>query len=46
VLGPVGTYAVDTFGDRVSWVTAAGLLVWTVVPVAVGGFLFRRGPER
>ncbi len=46
VLGPVGTYAVDTFGDGVRWVTAASLVVWAVVPVLIGGALFRRRPEQ
>lgn len=46
VLGPVGTYAVDRFGDAVGWVTTAALMIWVVVPVALGAALFRRGPER
>lgn len=44
VLGPVGTYAVDKFGDGVGWVTAASLVVWAVVPAILGGVLFRRSP--
>lgn len=46
VLGPVGTYAVDRFGDRVSWVTGFSLLVWAIVPALVGGLVFRRRAER
>lgn len=46
VLGPVGTYAVDTFGDGVRWITTASVAVWAVVPVLVGGILFRRRPEQ
>lgn len=44
VLGPVGTYAVDRFGDSVGWVTTAALGAWAVVPPIVGGVLFRRRP--
>lgn len=47
VLGPVGTYAVDRFGDSgVGWVTTASLVVWAIVPVIIGGVLFRRRPLR
>lgn len=45
VLGPVGTYAVDTFGDGVRWVTAASLVIWAVVPAVLGAVLFGRRPE-
>jgi Cu-processing system permease protein len=45
-LGPVGTYAIDRFGDSVGLVTGAVLVLWAVVPVSIGGLLFRRGPER
>lgn len=46
VLGPVGTYAVDRFGDRVQWVTGASLALWAVVPGAIGCWAFRRRAER
>jgi Cu-processing system permease protein len=47
VLGPVGTYAVDRFGDTgVGWVTTMSLIVWAIVPVVIGGVLFRRRPLR
>jgi nitrous oxide reductase accessory protein NosL len=39
-LGPVGTYAIDTFADATRLVTVASLVVWAVVPVAVGAFFF------
>ena len=45
-LGPVGTYAVDSFGDNARWITAASLVVWGAVPVFVGGLVFRRRPEQ
>lgn len=41
-LGPVGTYAVDRFGDRVGWITTGSLLLWAVVPLVTGGLVFRR----
>lgn len=44
VLGPVGTYAVDRFGDGVGWVTTAALAAWAIVPPVVGGIIFRRRP--
>lgn len=46
VLGPVGTYAVDRFGDRVGWVTGASLVLWTVIPAIAGGIAFRTRAER
>jgi Cu-processing system permease protein len=45
-LGPVGTYAIDTFADATRLVTVASLVVWAVVPVAVGAFFFRRRPDQ
>ena len=44
VLGPVGTYAVDRFGDGVGWVTTAALAAWAIIPPVVGGTIFRRKP--
>jgi Cu-processing system permease protein len=46
VLGPVGTYAVDRFGDGVRLVTVAALVVWAVVPPVAGAMVFRRSPDR
>lgn len=46
VLGPVGSYAVDRFGDGVRWVTGAALVVWAVVPAAAALVVFRRRDER
>lgn len=45
VLGPVGNYAVDRFGDSVKWVTGASLVVWAVVPAFVALLVFRRGRD-
>lgn len=42
VLGPVGTFAVDRFGDNVGWLTTASLAVWAIVPAVIGGVLFRK----
>lgn len=45
VLGPAGLYAIDTFGDRVTWLFAAVLAAWAVVPLAVAAAIFsRRAP--
>jgi Cu-processing system permease protein len=46
VLGPVGTYAIDRFGDRVGVVTGAMVAVWIAVPLLAGLWSFRRGPDR
>lgn len=45
VLGPVGSYAIDRFGDGVRWVTGAMLVVWCVVPATAALFVFRRGTD-
>ena len=45
VLGPVGSYAIDRFGDGVRWVTGAMLVVWCVVPATAALFVFRRGSD-
>lgn len=45
VLGPAGLYAVDTFGDRVSWLFAAAMAAWIILPLAVAAAIFsRRAP--
>lgn len=46
VLGPVGNYAVDRFGDSVSWVTGTSLVIWALVPAVIGGIAFRRRAEQ
>lgn len=40
VLGPAGTYAIDTLGGWATPVAVAILVVWTVVPVLVAGRIF------
>lgn len=45
VLGPAGTYAVDTYGDALPWVLIGGLVVWAVIPTAVAGHRFERGKD-
>lgn len=42
VLGPAGTYAVDTLGAAATPLAVGVLLVWTVVPVAVAARSFAR----
>lgn len=45
VLGPAGLYAVDTFGDRISWLFAAAMTAWIVLPLAAAAAIFsRRAP--
>ncbi len=41
-LGPAGTYAVDTYGDSVGWLTLGALLAWVIVPITVAWLVFRR----
>lgn len=41
-LGPAGTYAVDTYGDTVGWITLGALLAWVVVPITLAWLVFRR----
>jgi Cu-processing system permease protein len=45
VLGPAGTYAVDTYGDALPWVLIGVLAVWAVIPTAVAGHRFVRGKD-
>jgi Cu-processing system permease protein len=42
VLGPAGLYASDTFEGKLSWMFAASLGAWVVVPLAVAAFAFSR----
>lgn len=42
VLGPAGLYAQRTFGSHLNLVFCASLLAWTVVPLALAAFAFRR----
>jgi Cu-processing system permease protein len=42
VLGPAGSYAIDTFGGVVALPAAISLLLWTVVPSGVAWWIFAR----
>jgi Cu-processing system permease protein len=42
VLGPAGTYAMQSFGDRLGWVFAGALAAWVAAPLAVAGTVFAR----
>lgn len=42
VLGPVGAYASLTFGDSLSWLLGAVVLVWILIPLVAATFLFHR----
>lgn len=42
VLGPAGSYAVDTFGDGLLWVVVGAMVLWTAVPVLVAWRVFDR----
>jgi Cu-processing system permease protein len=42
VLGPAGIYAVDKFGSSFSAIVLGILLLWIVVPLPVGYWLFKR----
>lgn len=42
VLGPVGAYASQTFGESLPWVLASSLLVWMLAPLCLAGILFAR----
>ena len=45
VLGPAGTYAVDTYGSALTPLLAAVLGVWVVVPVGLAWWRFQRGKD-
>ncbi len=42
VLGPVGSYAVERFGDNLRWVVGGMLVAWTIVPTTVAWWIFQR----
>lgn len=42
VLGPAGAYAIDRFGSGLTWLLLAQLVLWTIVPLPIGYWLFRR----
>lgn len=42
VLGPAGTYAMQSFGDRLPLVFGASLAAWVVLPLAASGLVFVR----
>lgn len=44
VLGPVGIYAIQSYGDNLTWLFLGSLLAWIVLPL-LGAYLFfgRRG---
>jgi len=42
VLGPAGTYAVNTFGGSLVPVLSATMLAWVVVPATLAWLRFRR----
>ncbi|MCP3935618.1 MAG: ABC transporter permease [Actinomycetia bacterium] len=44
-LGPAGTYAVDTYGDRVGLIGVGVLVAWVVAPLTLAWLVFRRGAD-
>jgi Cu-processing system permease protein len=42
VLGPVGTYATQTYGGALPWIVGLVLLAWTVLPLAAAVAVFHR----
>jgi Cu-processing system permease protein len=45
VLGPAGTYAVDTYGDSLEWLLLGVLVAWVIVPAVVAWRRFARGRD-
>ena len=45
VLGPAGTYAVDTYGDSLEWLLLGVLAVWVVAPAAFAWRRFVKGRD-
>lgn len=45
LLGPAGAYAMDVFGQWLSAFLVIWLIAWTLVPLALALFLFRRRSE-
>jgi len=42
VLGPAGTYAMQSYGDHLGWVFAGAIAAWIVVPFGVAWVVFSR----
>jgi len=45
VLGPAGTYAVDTYGDSLELLLLGVLILWVIVPAGIAWRLFVRGKD-
>jgi Cu-processing system permease protein len=45
VLGPAGRYAVDTFGEQLSWILFVTVAIWAVVPIVIAWLRFTRGGD-
>lgn len=45
VLGPAGTYAVDTYGDSLEWLLLGVLAAWVVGPAAIAWRRFVKGRD-
>ncbi|MDJ0961812.1 MAG: ABC transporter permease [Acidimicrobiia bacterium] len=45
VLGPAGTYAVDTYGESLEWLLIGVLLAWVIAPAAVAWLRFVKGRD-
>lgn len=44
LLGPAGLYAVRTYGDWLTTFLVSLLVVWVLVPLGIGSFIFSRRP--
>jgi len=42
VLGPVGMYASNAYGDALPWILALVLVVWAIVPLALALIIFKK----
>jgi len=42
VLGPAGSYAVDTFGSSLLWVVIGSMVLWAAIPAVLAWWLFTR----
>jgi Cu-processing system permease protein len=42
VLGPVGMYASNSYGDALPWILALVLVVWAIVPLALALIIFKK----
>ncbi len=45
VLGPAGTYAVDSFGSALDALLISVLILWVIVPVTIAWYRFTRGKD-